>query len=59
MKISWYIKQLFPLTYWTRYRDDEGAKHFVIWQMWFGHCFNVCCHVCEDNSHHPRGPAHA
>jgi len=36
----WYLKQLFPLTYWTTYGKD-GKRVFCIWRMWFGHCFSI------------------
>ncbi len=39
-KFLWYLKQLLPLTYWTRYGDHLGL-HFVIWRMWFGRCFSI------------------
>lgn len=38
-KILWYLKQLFPLTYRSKYNMD-GKKYFHVWQMWFGKCFN-------------------
>ena len=37
---TWYLKQLLPLTYRTTYGED-GRKHFVVWRMWFGRCFDV------------------
>lgn len=43
----WYLKQLLPLTYWTTYEqqstepNSKPEKHFTIWRMWFGRCFNV------------------
>jgi hypothetical protein len=40
----WYLKQLLPLTYRTHYSDGNGKKHFVVWNMWMGKCFNI-----EDN----------
>ncbi len=39
-KLWWSLKQLLPLTYWTRYGDSTGS-HFVIWRMWFGRSFSV------------------
>ena len=33
--MKWYLKQLFPLTYRSRYSNGEG-KHFAVWKMWFG-----------------------
>ena len=39
-RITWYIKQLFPITYRTRYLED-GQRHFCVWKMWFGRCYKV------------------
>lgn len=36
----WYLKQLLPLVYTTRYGDAEG-QHFVVWKMWFGRCYAI------------------
>ena len=36
----WYLKQLLPLTYRSHYTQDN-KKHFTVWNMWFGRCFNV------------------
>lgn len=38
-KLAWYFKQLFPLTYRSRYVEN-GVTHFAVWQMWFGKCYN-------------------
>jgi hypothetical protein len=43
--IIWYFKQLFPLTYRSRYcymSDSKNGKYmrFAVWQMWFGFVFN-------------------
>ncbi len=40
-KIVWTIKQLMPLTYRSHYGDSEGRRHFTVWRMWFGRCFDV------------------
>ena len=40
-KIVWYFKQLLPLTYRSRYRDSDGRRHFTVWRMWGGRCFDV------------------
>lgn len=38
--ILWYLKQLLPFKYHTRY--GEGGKDYVtVWRMWFGRCFNI------------------
>ena len=39
--MTWYLKQLFPLTYWTQVGRQDGSHEFVIWRMWLGRCFNV------------------
>lgn len=39
--LMWYPKQLIPFTYRTWYVDGDGKKHYTVWQMWFGRCFNV------------------
>ena len=35
MKIFWYLKQLFPLTYRSFYKQG-GKQYFDVWKMWFG-----------------------
>lgn len=40
-KVVWYLRQLLPLTYWSKYRDAHDQRHFCIWRMWFGRCFDV------------------
>lgn len=39
--MTWYLKQLFPFMYRTRYRDEDGRRHFCVWQMWMGRCFRI------------------
>jgi hypothetical protein len=39
-KIIWHIKQLLPLTYRTEYIEN-GERHFTVWRMWFGRCFDI------------------
>jgi hypothetical protein len=39
-KLIWYLRQLLPLHYRTRYTEN-GQRHFAVWQMWFGRCFSV------------------
>lgn len=39
--LLWYLKQLFPLTYRTWYRDSNGEQHFTVWKMWFGRSYNI------------------
>jgi hypothetical protein len=39
--IAYYLKQLLPLTYRTRYFDGNGRLHFAVWRQWFGRCFQT------------------
>lgn len=39
-RLVWYLKQLFPLTYRTTY-TEAGVRHFTVWRMWLGRCFDV------------------
>lgn len=38
-KIKWYLKQLLPLSYRSRYKEN-GKKYFTVWNMFLGKCFN-------------------
>jgi len=40
-RLTWYLRQLLPLTYRTYYGDEYGCIHFVVWKMWFGHCYKI------------------
>ena len=40
-KIIYLIKQLLPLTYYSKYRDQNGSKELAIWTQWFGKPFNI------------------
>jgi hypothetical protein len=39
-KILWYLKQLFPLSYYSHYLQD-GFEKVCVWKMLFGKCYNV------------------
>lgn len=40
-KFIYYIKQLFPFTYWTKYKTpDDNKYHIAIWRQWFGKPFS-------------------
>lgn len=39
-RVTWYFKQLLPLTYRTTYTED-GQRHFTVWRMWMGRCFDI------------------
>lgn len=38
--MKWYIKQLFPCWYHTKYKES-GKKYVAWWKMWFGHCYKL------------------
>lgn len=40
-KITYTLKQLLPLTYYSKYRVQNGAKELAIWTQWFGKPFNI------------------
>lgn len=41
--LIWYIKQLFPFTYYSEYTVNlkGGVRQVCIWKMWFGRCYNI------------------
>lgn len=39
--VRWIARQLLPLEYRTRYTDQDGNRHFVVWRMWWGRCFSI------------------
>jgi hypothetical protein len=40
-RLKWFFRQVLPLTYRSRYRNDKGQAHFVVWRMWFGKVFTT------------------
>jgi hypothetical protein len=36
----WYLKQLLPLTYRSKYTED-GKAYFTVWKMWFGKSYKI------------------
>lgn len=43
-RIKWYLRQLLPLTYVSKYAEREGEvwiPRLTIWRMWFGRCYAV------------------
>lgn len=46
--MKWHLKQLLPLTYRSRYSTEDGTRHFCVWNMWFGRCFNIEDYVIND-----------
>lgn len=41
MKLIYILKQILPLTYYTKYRVQIGTKELAIWTQWFGKPFNI------------------
>ena len=39
-KLTWYLKQLFPLKYDTTFTENKMRK-LCIWIMWFGRCYKA------------------
>jgi hypothetical protein len=39
-KIKWYLKQLLPLTYHSKY-ECGGNKKICIWKMFLGICYDI------------------
>jgi len=37
----WYLKQLLPLTYRSRYLASDSCQRFCVWRMWLGRCFAI------------------
>ncbi len=46
----WYLRQMLPLLYRSRYRDSDGRRHFCVWRMWFGRCFAIDDLLLDDLS---------
>lgn len=40
-KLMYYIKQLLPLKYHSKYRVQNGSTELTIWTQWFGKPFNI------------------
>jgi len=40
-KIYLLLKQLLPLTYYSKYRLQNGEKQLAIWSQWLGKPFNI------------------
>lgn len=40
-KFLYYIKQLLPLKYYSKYRVQNGSRELAIWTQWFGKPFNI------------------
>ena len=39
-KLTWYAKQIVPMTYRTEV-GRNGAQHFIVWKMWLGRCYRI------------------
>jgi len=42
-KIIWYLKQLFPLLYFSEYKIYINREMHMVtsWNMWLGKCYNI------------------
>lgn len=40
MKIFWYLRQLLPFTYRSKYKTSDGKRHFAVWKMFLGNCYD-------------------
>ena len=38
--MKWYLKQLLPLTYVSRFAQD-GKCRLCVWRMWMGRCYGA------------------
>ena len=47
-KIKWFLRQLLPLTYRSRYTSNN-EPHFCVWKMWLGKCYQVEDYVIQTN----------
>lgn len=45
-KIKWCLKQLFPLTYQSKFRSGN-IKYFVVFKMWLGRAYKVNCNEVQ------------
>lgn len=43
-RVFWYVKQLLPLTYRSKYKDTNGKRYFAVWKMWFGKVYKHDCY---------------
>jgi hypothetical protein len=47
-KIIYTLKQLLPLTYYSKYRVQNRVKELAIWTQWFGKPFNIKRYALTD-----------
>lgn len=40
-KLFYYIKQLLPLKYHSKYSLQNGEKYLALWTQWFGKPFDI------------------
>lgn len=40
-KLLFYIKQLLPMKYHSKYRLQNGEKKLTVWRQWFGKPFDI------------------
>ena len=39
-KLLWWLKQILPLTYVSKYANEDGKHELAVWKMWFGRCYH-------------------
>lgn len=47
-KIIYTLKQLLPLTYYSKYRVQNGSRELAIWTQCFGNPFNIKRYTLTD-----------
>ena len=47
-KLTYYLKQLLPFTYYTKYKVQNGEHQLAIWTQWFGKPFNIKRYILTD-----------
>lgn len=47
-KIIYTLKQLLPLTYYSKYKVQNGVKELAIWTQWFGKPFHIKRYTLAD-----------
>lgn len=49
-KLYWYLKQLLPLSYNTRFELADGTKCVSTWRCWFGKVFAIQTNTVDPHS---------
>lgn len=40
-QLKWYLKQLLPFKYRSKFIDQDGQYIEMTFRMWFGRCYNI------------------